>query len=425
MGFPKNSAPQSFHINILFMPWYIYIAIKQLFPTGRRVPFFTVMSVIGVTLGVMVLVIVQCVMSGYGVEFREKMININGHAEITSSRIIYKPEILLAQVGKEPGVAAAMPFAKGMVMIQHLNHPAFPIIEGIDIERARNTIALEKFVKTGNIDSVDDDSVLLSSILARSIGAVVGSTIDIYTPLMLECLKNEEVLLPREVRVVGIFETGLNSIDSNAVLCSLRLMQELYGLGEGIHGISIKQDIDLDKLVSSLNDKLPPPSIASTWMEMNQDFLFMLKVEKTTMFFVMMFIILVASFTIMNSLMTNVVRKTREIGILHAMGGDTFRISLIFSFQGIFIGIIGTFLGITLGWIALIFRNDIITLLARITHGESAFVKFYEFAKIPVCYQWRDFLFISLFTILISTFAGYIPALRASGVKAAEALRNE
>lgn len=409
------------------MSWYWYLALKQLFPTGRYVSFFTLVSVMGVFLGVMVLIIVQSVMNGFAHEIESKIIDTNGDIRIEAGGIIYDWEPLLKEIYETKGVLVAAPYAQGIVMLQYQGRPTFPYVRGIDMDPQRQVVPIESYLLEGDIYDLDDESLLLSSQLAYSLGVDIGETVEVYTPLMLERLKEDEILLPRELVVAGIFETGWNQVDNNTIVTTLSLMQELYGLEQGIHGVSVKLRAghDVIAIANELNETLDPPYQAFTWMDADRDLLFILKLEKTTMFFIIMFIIVVAAFSIASSLMTTVIRKTREIGLLGAMGARAFQVAAVFCVQGLLIGLTGTALGVVGAVSALHYRNGIVHYIAKITHGEEALLRYYQFSDIPVEYQMADFVIIILFSLVISTLAGFIPALRVARLKPSKALRSE
>ena len=255
----------------------------------------------------------------------------------------------------------------------------------------------------------------------------MGQKVDVYSPLLLERLKKDEILLPRELRVAGIFETGWNQVDSNTVICSLRLMQELYGLGQGVHGVSVrlKPGFDPDEVAAKLNAMFSGSDRAISWIDSFRDFLFVIQLEKNMMMFIMLFIILVASFAIASSLLTAVVRKTKEIGLLGALGGKPRQVAVCFCFQGFFIGVAGAALGIGLAVLALTFRNEVMHTFARVTNSEAALLRFYQFANLPCSYSPHDFAVVTTCSILIATLAGLLPAWRAARLKPVEALRSE
>ena len=413
------------------MPWYFYFAFKQLFPTGKRFAFTTLITITGVILGVMVLIIVQSVMNGFSEEIRNRIVDYHGDIRIQDSNRGYIPkaEAILTLAKENPSVTEVTPYVEGIVMLQHQNRPSFPFIRGVDPESQNNGgLSVKDFMILGDFDELDDESILLSSGLARRLGTGIGSIVEVYTPLMLEKAKEEEILLPRELIVVGIFETGWNQVDSSVVIGTLRLVRELYNLSEEtLHGVLIRIDPDADvlKVARDLNDELPLSLNARTWLESNRDLLWVLNLEKTMLFFIIIFIVLVASFSIAISLTLSVIRKTREIGLLVAIGATPKQVALGFCLQGFIIGIVGTVLGVAGALIALFFRNDIVQFFAQLTQSEDALFQFYQFSNIPVHYSMADFVIIISFTIITATLAGLIPAWKAVRLKPSEALRHE
>jgi lipoprotein-releasing system permease protein len=245
---------------------------------------------------------------------------------------------------------------------------------------------------------------------------------------MLERLKKDEVLLPREFTVIGTFRTGSPQVDGNMMISTLRVMQELYGLEDGAHGISVKLRPGVDALSYSQeleNGVLRPGLEAISWLESNRDFLFVVQQEKRVISFIIIFIILVASFSITIALMMAVMRKTREIGLLVAMGGKPSEVACSFCFQGFVIGTIGTGCGIVMALVCLHFRSQILTAYAWVTNSAVEFLGVYDVYEIPVHYMASDFITVIVFAVIVSTLAGLIPALRAARLKPADALRSE
>ena len=208
------------------MPWPFYLALKQLFPSGRRLPFFTLISVLGVGLGVALMLVSTSVMGGFGHQVKTMIIDTQGEVQIRGSGPMAATGKLEQAIAGVPGVAAFSPYAQGVVMLEYGHRPAFPAVLGFDIERVRQVIPLERYLTQGSLDDLDDDSVILSSQLAYGLGARIGDKVSVYSPLMLERMKQNEVLLPREVRVAGIFRIGHQQLDSSTVICSLRRPQE-------------------------------------------------------------------------------------------------------------------------------------------------------------------------------------------------------
>lgn len=411
------------------MPWYLYLALKQLFPTGKRLSFFTAISILGVALGVATLVVTNSVMGGFGYEIRRMIIDTQGEVQIRARSLIENADGVVEAVGKVPGVAGVTPFAEGVGMLEYGRKPAFPLIQGIDVNRVNDVVPLNRFIRVGSLDELDDDTVILSSQLAYSLGVLVGGKVTISSPLLIERLKNDEVFLPRELVVVGIFEIGHQQLDANTVIVTLRRMQDLYGLGEAVHGLNVKiaDGLDADAMAARINAALPaePEMRARSWLDANSEFLFVIQMEKNLVSVLLLFIILVASFSIMSSLLTTVVRKTREIGLLGALGASPRQIAACFCVQGFLIGLIGTATGLALGFGFLHVRNDVLLAFTKLTGSQETLERFYQFSNVPAHMESSDLVLIIVGTIVISTLAGIFPAWRASKLKPVEALRNE
>lgn len=409
------------------MSWPLYLALKQLFPTGRRVPFFTVISLLGVALGVMVLIVTLAVMGGFQQQIRKMIVDTSGDVQISASQPMANAAEVIALARRIPGVVGATPHAEGVVMVLSGNKPAFPAIQGVDLERVGEVLPLDTYIRLGSLEELDDDSIIVSVELARSLGVNLGSRLELYTPLMLEKMRHDEVLLPREFRVAGLFEIGHTQLDNSLVICTLRTMQDLYGLGPAVHGVSLRlaPKADPDKVAAALNAQLPRGVRALTWMESSRDFLFILQLEKNMLFFLLLFIVIVAGFSVASSLLISVVRKTREIGLLAALGGDARGVAACYCYQGMFIGLVGTTLGVILGFTAVYFRNDAVHAFTRLTQSEAALQRFYMFTEIPAHLVWTDLAMIVVSSIAIALVAAVLPAWRAARLKPSEALRSE
>ncbi len=437
------------------MPWPLYLALKQLFPTGRWFSFYSAISILGVMLGVMVLLIVQTVMNGFGDKIRENIVARDADIRIQGD-ILYQWKPLLEELAARKEIKAATPFAEGVVMVKRGNIPFMPYFRGVDVGLEGGVYPLAEFLKnvadaegkapvhdeTGkldgfqsfsmqcSLDDLDDETIILGRDLAANLNAFRGDTIEVFTPLMLEKAKRDEVLLPREFEVAGAFQSGWYEVDSNTAIVTLRAMQELYGLGRGVHGLALKLEKghNAEKVARELEGVFKErhlPFHAVSWLKKNESFLFFLGMEKWVMFFIMIFIILVASFSIAVTLSVSVLRKTREIGLLCSIGARQAQIAQTFCLQSVAIGVIGVGMGIVGALLALYYRNRIVGMFLSIFHAQDAFYELYGFEGIPASYSVQDFVLVSIFTMVLTTMAGLLPAIRASRLKPAEALRSE
>ncbi len=410
------------------MPWYIYLAWKQLFPTGRRFPFFTAISVMGVSLGVAVLVIVTSVMGGFGHELRRMIVQTEGEVQVKSRGLIDEVAVVLEKVRSVPGVVAATPYVSGPVMVLASGgRPAFPNFRGVDLETVGQVANLQRFISGGKLSDLDDDSVILSAEVATQLGAGPGDRIEIYSPLLIEKLKGDEIFLPRQFRVVGYFQIGHQHLDSSSIYGTVRAAQELYGLGQSVHGLNVRlaPEISEDDGARLINRVLPAGTVAMAWTQSWESFLWVLNLEKTINFFLLMFIVVIAAFSVMSSLLISVVRKTREIGLLGALGARAREVALCFCVQAFIIGATGTSIGVALGFGVLAVRNELVHGIARLINRQDTLRQFYQFSDLPAHTLPSDLVTTIIAAIVISTLAGLLPAWRAARLKPVEALRGE
>jgi lipoprotein-releasing system permease protein len=374
--------------------------------------------------------VVISVFNGFGYEIRSKIADTFGDLRVVNGGLLGDPDGLAEILEAKESVDTAVPYAQGIVMVLYENKPLAPIVEGIDVRSDREVQKYGNYLLDGSMDDFDDDSILVSSGFAGQLGLSVGDEVEMYTPLMmLKLLESDgsDVLLPRLVRIGGIFQTGWQRVDENTVISTLRLMQDLYNLGDGAHGIRVelKSGFETEREGREITESLGRPYYAQTWMDANGDYLSIIKLEKRMMFFLLFIIVIVASFSIMSSLLTFVIRKTREIGLFAAMGATPRQLAACFCFQGMIIGVAGTLLGIGFGRTLLYFRNDITSTLSSLLSVADSMNQIYGFAYLPARVQSGDLIVISLLSILIATLAGLVPAYKASKMNPVEALRSE
>ena len=412
------------------MKWWLYIALKQLFPTGKVVSFFAAVSLLGVALGVLGLFGTQSVMNGFHSEISLKLRDTTGDVIIRNyGRPMHSLETLKERLKSMPEVESVESVAQGPVMMVVNNVPVFPMLRSYDTISGECALPIreKKFVRMGSIDDLDDDSIILGQRLAASVGAGVGDKVDVFSPTMLDKIKRDEVPMAASLDVVGLLATDYSQVDSNIALVSLRRMRDLYNLGDGSHSIAIRlkesakdsAEAFAKKLVDE--DIVPRSYYVTTWLGANEAFLRVIKMEKVMMSLIIFLIILVASFSICISLYTSVLRKTREIGLSAAMGSRPLQIAATYCFQGFAIGLFGSILGLLLTFLLLHFRAPI----AEFIVGREALIEFYHFARLPVKYELKDALWACGFSIVLCTLAGFLPAIRAARLKASEAMRNE
>ena len=397
-------------------------------------------------LGVTVLILVISVMTGFDRELRQKVIDFDAHILVTSEDVFRDWRALKAKIDKTPGVVATAPFVQGPVIVEFHNRRLAPLIRGVDPEQEEKVIPLQRFIKYGRLD-LEGESTVLGIELARKLGVSIGDKVTIYSPgnlgqvldsiKKLENAKGEEekkaidelrdVILPKELTVTGIFETGHYLHDSEFLLVPVYVGQELYGLGDALHGITVKTDnpYGAERVKQEIQQFLEPPAYAQTWIDMNRQYFEAVRLERTVMFFLLFFIVIVAAFGIMSTLITVTVQKRHEIGIVKALGANIAQIIWVFLGQGTIVGLFGTVTGLGLGMTLIRYRNEFSRWLASTLHIEIFPREVYQFSSIPAEVIPHDVAIICISAFLICSFAALIPAYFAARLDPVKALRYE
>lgn len=317
------------------MSYELFISLRYL--RSRRAQKFisliTWISIGGVALGVMALIVVIAVMSGFSKDLRDKILGTNSHVVVTNftGGGIRDYGRILSQVEQTDMVVAAAPFILNQVMLTHGDNVAGVVIRGVDPVRERRVSDLEKNLIEGKLDSLETavkneknimhDRIILGKELSRTLGANVGDVVSMVSPVSRVTPMG---LIPKikVFDVAGIFDSGMFEYDSNLGFISLNAAQTFFSMTDRVGGIEIRvKDIDkADRIAAEIQSKLGFPYHTRDWMRMNKNLFSALKLEKVTMFIILVLIILVAAFNIISTLFMVVMEKTRDIAILKAMG---------------------------------------------------------------------------------------------------------
>lgn len=428
------------------LPFSLFLALRYLKPKRTFISIITLISVLGVTLGVTVLILVISVMTGFDRELRQKVIDFDAHILVTSEDILRDWRPLKEKIDHTPGVVATAPYVQGPVIVEFQNRRIAPLFRAIDVAQEEKVIPIRKFIKEGKLD-LDGDSAVLGIELARTLKVGVGDKLTVYSPgnvgqmldgiKKLETAKGEEekaavdelrdVILPKELTVTGIFETGHYLHDSQFLLVPLYIGQELYDLDDSLHGITVRTDdpYNAERVKNEIESFLQPPEFAETWIDMNKQFFEAVRLERTVMFFLLFFIVVVAAFGIMSTLITVTVQKRREIGIVKALGANIWQIIWVFLGQGTVVGLFGTLTGLGLGMTLIRYRNEFSHWLASTLHIEIFPREVYQFSAIPAQVVPQDVTIICISAFLICSLAALIPAYFAARLDPVKALRYE
>jgi lipoprotein-releasing system permease protein len=420
----EDSSPITHHLS-LRLPYQLFIALRYLKSKKRHrgVSFNTAISIGGVALGVMALLVVLSVMSGFHEDLQRKILGVNAHIVVLDYKgTIDDPEGVVKKIQGQKDIVSASPFVLGQVMVSFGSKGQGVILRGIDPAVEEKTTEIARHLKEGKLSDLDEKEglpgIILGKELASRLGVFRNDAITILSP-------TGEIgplgMLPKvkSFKVVGIFEVGMFEYDSNLVLTALKPAQDFFKLKDAVTGVEVRvSDIYRAAEVRERIQKLLGyPFHVRDWMQMNRNLFSALKLEKFAMFVILVLIILVASFNIVSTLIMNVIEKQREIAILKTMGATNSGIMAIFMFQGFTIGLIGTVTGLVCGYALSYVLNtyQIIKLPPDI----------YYISHLPVKMKLSDFLSVSLSAIFISFLSTIYPAWQAAKLDPIEPLRYE
>ncbi len=413
------------------LPYELLIGLRYTRAKRRNhfISFISLISMLGIGLGVAALIVVLSVMNGFQTELRSRILGVVSHVQISGANGEMSGwESVAAQAGRQPGVLAAAPFVQAQGMLSHGQAVRGAMVRGILPDYEEQVAAFRGHMKEGQFDSLQPDSfnVVLGSDLARLLGVFVGDKVTLIAP---QGVVTPAGVVPRmkTFTVSGIFEVGMFEYDSGLALIRMEDAQRLYRMEDRVSGVRLKID-DLFKapqMARRLALILDVPAYISDWTRSHANFFRAVQIEKNMMFIILSLIVAVAAFNIVSTLVMAVTDKQADIAILRTLGASPRSIMAVFMVQGALIGVVGLALGV-LGGVLLAHNIDVVVpFIERLLGTQILAKEVYYISSLPSELQWSDVTTITAVSFVLSLVATLYPSWRASRINPAEALRYE
>lgn len=395
------------------MSFPLFLALKYLRPKRSVASVITLVSILGVMLGVAVVIIVRSVMTGFGDIWEEKILDFKPHISLVARQghLVNDEQAVAEAVRKIPGVTCVTPEIDTRVLLSARGRVLAPVLLGVDGDEFKAAYRIGA-PRAGSFD-LEGDSIVLGATAARTLGVWVGDFVTVYSPRTL--VSQDEVFLPVKWRVAGIFSCGQHDYDSGYAVASLANVRDLMGVEKGVFAIHVKTDCPTDpERFERIVSRLPDAKLrAITWREADREIFNALAVEKNMTALLLSLISLVAVFCVMNTLLVLTVQKTPAIGLMKALGFTRIEIMGVFMTHGMIQCTSGIVLGLWASWAVLANLQNIVEYLSRL--GLEVFpASVYGLAAIPHRLIVSDIFWVVGLVFVFGLLASFVPALLAS-----------
>lgn len=413
------------------LPFPLFLSLKYFKGRHRHrwISLINAFSICGIALGVMALIVVLSVMGGFDQDLKKRILGVYSPLSLGGEKAIENGSEVLEELNAIPEIRGASPFVSGQILARVKDRVYGVVLRAVEPEHEKKTTQIEQYIVKGSMDfnSVPKArGILIGNEFAKLFRLKLGDSVELLSPISIPTplgLSSHSL----KFQIIGIFDSGMYEYDLNLVYVSLKLGQELYGLGNALTGITVQIDDlkDAFEVKKLIQEKLKEPIPVKTWLEMNKNLFRAIVTEKWMMFWILFLIVLVAAFNIASSLIMMVMEKTKEVGILKAIGASKSCILKVFLIQGLIIGTFGTVLGYLGGIVLTLNLNTIANAVYRATGFEFFPRDVYYLDKIPAHLDLKQALLVAGCALALSLLAAFYPAFQASRMNPVESIRYE
>lgn len=416
----------------MYRPWELYVGLRYLRARhgGRFISFISMISMLGIALGVAVLIVVLSVMNGFEKELRERILSIASHAAMTGMDVPLAEWRLATDIANSfPGVEAAAPYveAEGLALGQE-RAPSGVLIRGVLPAEEERAADIERYMMSGSLDDLEEGAyrAVIGDSLARALGVGIGDEVLL---MVSRASVTPAGVVPRmrHFRVAGIFAVGMHEYDRGLVFVHLRDAQALLRLGDAATGVRLRVgDVyQAGAIVRALALDLGGGYYVSDWTRSHATFFRSIQLTKTVMFVILLLIVAVAAFNIVSTLVMIVKEKEGNIAIMRTMGAGPRSVMGVFVVQGSVIGIVGTLAGLALGVAVAANLQTLVEGLEALVRTRFLDPAVYYLDELPARLEVADLIQVCGTALVLSFVSTLYPALRAARTQPAEVLRYE
>ncbi|HLQ13321.1 MAG TPA: lipoprotein-releasing ABC transporter permease subunit [Steroidobacteraceae bacterium] len=412
-------------------PYEIMIGTRYLRSTQRRgfLSFISIVSILGVALGVAVLIVVLSVMNGFERELRSRILSVTSHATLMGlGGTLPDWRAAQARAQAQPGVVAAVPYIEVQAMLVHGARSAPTQLRGVLPAQERRAVSLTQRIRGGTVDALAPGSyrIVLGDALAEALDVQVGDAVVLIAPQGSVTPAGFTPTM-RRFQVSGLFHSGMYEYDNALALAALQDAARVYRLGDQVSGLrlALRDPLAAPRVVRDLALQLGGGFYVSDWTRNHASFFRSIQVTKTMMFLILLLVVAVAAFNIVATLVMVVREKRPAISLLRTLGALPRNVLAIFTVQGVLIGLAGTIGGALLGWLIADHIGALVAMVEHLSGEQFLDARVYFMSELPAYVQWRDVLQVCTVAFLLCALATLYPAWRAALTVPAEALRHD